>query len=69
MMCYCACVDKGACAICTKLQLRHLEMLVELSVSLSDGCGKFVGNKGLSTICHRADWCVNHSLQSNQFFQ
>ena len=40
---------------------------VKLSVSLSDSCGKSVCNKGSSSIGYRADWCANHSLQSNQF--
>ena len=46
------------CAVHTKWRLRHPETPVELSVSLSDSCGKSVCNKGSSTISYRADWCV-----------
>ena len=51
----------------TKWRPSHPEMLVELSVLLSDGCDKSVCNKGLSTIVYEDDWYVNHSLQTNQF--
>ena len=48
-----------ACAIPTKWRPRHPESPVELSVF-----GEFICSKELG---YRVDWCVNHSLQSNQF--
>ena len=50
-----------------KMQLRHPETPVELSVSLFDCFGKCICSKGSSSIGYRVDWCKNHRLQSNQF--
>ena len=51
----------------TKWRLIHLETPVKLSVSLFKRCSKSVCNNGSSMSNYRADWFVNHSLQSHQF--
>ena len=51
----CADLDKDACTMVTHYIDIHLEMPVELSVSLSDACGKSICNKGSNMIGHRAN--------------